>query len=1082
VTSPTSVGEVSVDVIGDASDLAKKIRRDFDRGLADLGKKIRESVGKDPISLPVTPDIDPSAIPEKVKKTRVPKVPVEVDPLFDAFRAELRRQTTALAKQVNLQIPVDADTAGLRADLGSQLAAVARQLKVKIPAEADDKAKLQTELRAQVAEISQRIKAHIGVDADTSDISAQVRETRVPDVRVKVKADVDKSGFSSVSGLFSGLIPDIGGVASAIRSLSEGVGGFVSSIAPAGSALSTIGAALGPLGAVASAVAGISIALGGLAAAATVAGPALLAAAGAAASIPAALSGIGALVGTLKLGFKGIAEAFKPVTGGGGGGAGGSAANQARQVAAASRAVEAAKRGITAANRGLENAERTLTQAQNQETVSQQRLRQAHIALAQARKDAVDDIDDLNRALRSSKLSEEEAAQAIHDAALALDEAKLTGDIPSINRARQAYERAQITLEDTADASEDLQKQVDKTNKLGVDGTDRVQKALQDQVSATEDLRRAQEGVRDAQNGILSAQDGLASATDSLKSAQEGLAAAQQKVASGAGGIGKQVIKLAPAAQRFVDAVKRLQPAFDSLRLDVQEKLFQGLDKTVTNLGQAWIPALKTTLGSYATTFNLFFKNLGAGITTPAFITNLQTGAEGFRQGLAKIGDAVTSSLVPAFGLLAKRAAPFLSSVGTVIADLVRDFGTWIGQAEKSGALKDFFARAAAAFTSITTTGKIVTKIIGDVFNIITGADPGGKSALDSFNDGLNKVHEFLSDPKNVKQLKQFVSDLKTGLRDFAKATKKVADFFDKLGGDSKSGDVGEKIGNALVAGLIVGLKEAFLYNLKNFLPYLFGPLGLLVAPIKELLGIHSPSTVFAEIGKNIILGLLGGITGAVGQISNIGATVKAKLTTGFSTANTWIAGAGAQAGQGFNNLLRTALGQAPAAVGGVRGNLLRALGGSGSWLYGSGQAVGIGLVRGIESTGASLGARVAIFAKNAIANAINRSLGIHSPSRVAFQSGVFVGEGLALGIEDQAARVRTAADQIAAAAVPQVDATFGLGSDMDAAITRNLSVASQAQLQAKWAPGASGDKVLDAFRELISFSFNGDPVAAFGS
>jgi len=1087
VTSPVSVGAVEVEILADARDIAKRLRKDFEDGLKDLdvGKKIRESVGSEPIKLPVDPDVDADAIPEKIRKTRVPKVPVEVDPLFEAFQQELRRQTAALAKQVHLTLPVDGDTAGLRAELGSELAAVARGLKVTIPAVPEDRSRLQTQLQAQLAEISQRVKAHVRVDADTSDIPAKVRETRLPPLKVKVQAQVaGGAGGGGIGGLTQGLqsaIPNLGGVTSAVAGLTQGFLRLVASAAPAGSALSGLGAAAGPLGAVASAVVGISLALGGLAAAATIAGPALLAAAGAAAAIPAALSGIGAIAGTLKLGLKGISEAFAPKTGGGGGGGSKSVVNTARQVAAASRAVEAARRGIASANRGLENAERTLSRAQDGVTQSLQRLRLAQQAVGQARRDAVDDIDDLNRALRSSKLSEEEAAQAIHDAALALDEAKLAGDIPSINRARQAYERAKLTLEDTADASEDLQKQVDKTNKLGVDGTDRVQQALKDQASATEDVARAQESVRTAQDGILSAQDGIKSATESLISAQEGLAAAQTKVGAGAGGVAKQVIKLAPAAQRFVDAVKSFGPAFERLRLDVQQRLFQGLDNTFTNVMLTWQGTMRSTLLNFAGSINTFARNLGTAISDPDFIFGVAQGADGLRKGLDAVGRAITDSLVPAFGDLSEAAGPFLTSAGNTVAGLVRDFGNWIRQAKDSGALSDFFDRAATAFKSITTTGKLVAQIIGDVFNIITGEAPGGKSALDSFNDGLKSVHKFLSDPKNVKQLRQLVIDLKDGLTKFGQATKRVNDFLDKLRGGKDGKSAGDAIGQAIVAGLLAGIKTGFGLFLKDILPY-FGPFGPLVGGVKRILGIHSPSTVFAEIGKNIVQGLLNGITSTVGQLGSVGATVKTKLTSAFATGKSWIANAGSLVGQGFNEALKRVTNQAPAAVAGVRSQLVRALPNPGSWLYSSGQSVGIGLIRGIESTGASLGARVAVFAQNAIVRAINRSLGVHSPSRVTFGIGQFVGEGLALGIEDQAARVKQAADAIAAEAVPQVQAaTFDLGLS-DAAVTSTLQVAGQQQLQAGWKPGASGDKVLDAFRDLIQFSFNGDPVAALGS
>jgi hypothetical protein len=160
----------------------------------------------------------------------------------------------------------------------------------------------------------------------------------------------------------------------------------------------------------------------------------------------------------------------------------------------------------------------------------------------------------------------------------------------------------------------------------------------------------------------------------------------------------------------------------------------------------------------YADTFNQFFKNLGASITTPTFISDIQAGAEGARQGIKKIGDSVTTSLVPAFGALSRAAGPFLSQLGGEIADVVTQFSNWVLQGEKTGGLKSFFDKAAAAMHEIFTTGKLVGSIIGSLFEIITGssAAQGKKSALDSFNDGLKKVSDFLANPKNQQAISGF--------------------------------------------------------------------------------------------------------------------------------------------------------------------------------------------------------------------------------------------------------------------------------------------------------------------------------------
>lgn len=75
----------------------------------------------------------------------------------------------------------------------------------------------------------------------------------------------------------------------------------------------------------------------------------------------------------------------------------------------------------------------------------------------------------------------------------------------------------------------------------------------------------------------------------------------------------------------------------------------------------------------------------------------------------------------------------------------------------------------------------------------------------------------------------------------------------------SKWGDVGHKI----LEGLLEGLKSGSFSLFK-----VMGGIGdNLLAVIKGVLGIHSPSTKAIEIGKNIILGLVKGLKGGLGEI-----------------------------------------------------------------------------------------------------------------------------------------------------------------------------------------------------------------------
>lgn len=1104
MTSPNSVGEVSVEVLADARKLAKDLKDKVEKSFKDLdlGAAIKESVKKSgPIKLPVTPDTD--GLPEKVKeetKGRLPKLPVELDPLLAAFQEEVRRQVTALARTANAKIPVGADTDGLRAEIGAELAAVQRQLKAQIPVEPSDQAEYAAKLKAAVDQASARVKASVPAEPERGDFEAKLRAevaaaaSRVK-AQVKIQAKVDQGAFAGLSGGLRGLIPDIGGVGSAIAGLGEGVAKFASFAAAGGSQLAgSIAQAAGPISAVIGLLASAGTAMGALGAAAILVVPAMSAVAGAAAAIPAALAGVGAVFGTFGLGLKGISEAFKKKPAAGGGGGGGGGANSAKQQAAAARQVEAAKRGIAAADRQVEAAERSLAAAQRgvaeaeaRVGEAQKRVLGAQQAINRARVEAVEDIEDLNRSLRGAKLSEEDAAVGVEEALRALGAAKLSGQIPDIKRADLAYRQALQTLDEARDTTDDLSKATDEANKKGVEGSDKVQDAYRDQAEALKAVQDAQRGVLDAQEGVRSAQDGLASAydgvksaADSLKAAQDSLAQSQQKVGGGAAGVTKEVIKLAPAAQRFVDAIKALKPAFESLRLDVQQRLFQGLDKTVTNLGNAWIPRLKQTLGSYADTFNQFFRNLGTAVTTPKFMDDLQAGAEGARQAIETVGQAVTSKLVPALGALAKAGGPFLSRLGAEIASIVTQFSNWVLQGEKTGGLKSFFDRAATALHDIFRTGKLVTQIVGDIISILTGPSTTNGSPIDSFNNGLQKIHDFLSDPATQAQIRGFVDDLANGLKDFGQAVKTVNDFLDDVGGDgsTKGQTAGENIGRAIVAGVIAGIGFAFKEQMKFFIDniFLFG----LIGQIKEILGIKSPSTVMMEVGGDLIRGLMLGISNFVGQLRSRVDQIRINITNRLSSAGTWLLQTGKNAVNGLMTGISNMMSGLGVRVSAIRTRVTGALSTAGTWLYTHGSNIITGLWNGISSLGGWLYNKVWNFVRDHVVNPAKNFLGIASPSKLMAVLGGYTAEGLADGMTAKAGLVEDAAARLAESALPAMpDMALQLGMS-DASLASSLALADSKSLQAGWKPDATGDQVLDALARMIDFKYNSDVDAAF--
>lgn len=91
-----------------------------------------------------------------------------------------------------------------------------------------------------------------------------------------------------------------------------------------------------------------------------------------------------------------------------------------------------------------------------------------------------------------------------------------------------------------------------------------------------------------------------------------------------------------------------------------------------------------------------------------------------------------------------------------------------------------------------------------------------------------------------------------------------------------------------IIAGLFSGitdkLKGVFFWVKAHIVdPFIKG--------FKDALGIHSPSTVMADLGKNVIEGLYNGITGAFSSVVNFFTSVGSRIVTAIGDLGSWIGG-----------------------------------------------------------------------------------------------------------------------------------------------------------------------------------------------
>jgi len=216
------------------------------------------------------------------------------------------------------------------------------------------------------------------------------------------------------------------------------------------------------------------------------------------------------------------------------------------------------------------------------------------------------------------------------------------------------------------------------------------------------------------------------------------------------------------------------------------------------------------------------------------------------------------------------------------------------------------------------------------------------------------------------------------------------------------------EIGGAIIDGIKEGISNLW----GSFTSFISDKFNGIVDSVKGFFGISSPSTVFAEIGENMIEGMEGGISNEAGALE---AQTQASTSGVVSAANTALAalpgsytGAANAASAALTSFMASSV--TPEQQANVKA-LVEALGktaeetilaenSSGVGFFATGVAAGQGFIDGLESKRSAIMALAREIADE-VRRTIEDALDIHSPSGVFRDIGMNTAEGLALGIEE---------------------------------------------------------------------------------
>lgn len=225
------------------------------------------------------------------------------------------------------------------------------------------------------------------------------------------------------------------------------------------------------------------------------------------------------------------------------------------------------------------------------------------------------------------------------------------------------------------------------------------------------------------------------------------------------------------------------------------------------------------------------------------------------------------------------------------------------------------------------------------------------------------------------------------------------------------------------IASTAVTVLTTLLDGLSAQLPQLI-PIGI-NAVLNLVQGILNNLPQIIDSGLKLILGLAQGLINAMPDLVGKAPILIGQLVGGIINRLPQILQAGVQLLFALANGFISSVPRLIGAIPGMVGQIMR---GFTSVNWGS---VGLNIITGIATGIAGAAGRLVTAAVNAATNALDwvkRRLGIHSPSRVfRDQVGEMIGEGMAVGIDESASKVRKAAGRLTGI-LPSQDASYSVG------------------------------------------------------
>lgn len=250
---------------------------------------------------------------------------------------------------------------------------------------------------------------------------------------------------------------------------------------------------------------------------------------------------------------------------------------------------------------------------------------------------------------------------------------------------------------------------------------------------------------------------GLKAVTATVKIGLVGLDDAMKALGKDSAEFEEAIKDLAPEAQRFMRTLRQLKPAFDGLRMDVQNRLFLGLADHLKVLTDRYLPVAERLFVTMAGSINEAAKDVGTFLARSSTVQQVNGIVDNLRLSFAQMAPAILPA-VQALLDLTDVGSGLMPELTTGINAAAQRFAAFIRESARTGELEAIIRRA---IETIKQLGRIVANVFGTIGNVMDASTASGFGLLDNLEKITRAARDFSGSFAGQAMISGFFAQLK---------------------------------------------------------------------------------------------------------------------------------------------------------------------------------------------------------------------------------------------------------------------------------------------------------------------------------